>query len=382
LSTPRNEVLIGDATAQLRQRVPSNSVDCVITSPPYFLLRDYGASSQIGLEPRVEDWVQALALVFREIARVLKPSGSLWLNLGDSYSRHSKYGAPEKSLLLAPERLLLRLSADGWIVRNKAVWAKANPMPTSVSDRLNTTYDNVYFLVRSPRYFFDLDSIRVPHVSTGARRASSAPSSPPSWAGPLAGTQGGLRRARPKGQPGHYLGKNPGDVWRLPTQPYRGAHFATFPEKLVELPLLAGCPERICLVCGIPWRARSQVVGPHQRTAGRSGLIRRYPHRWQTVRKPGDLIPQCKCEGPWKPGLVLDPFFGTGTVAVVAKRLARDWLGIELNPDYARLAQERIEKADSASSVSCGLKTASRREMAGRISTEEVVPVTTGSERP
>ena len=341
----RNGVLVGDATEQLC-RLPSASIDCVITSPPYFQLRNYGVAGQIGLEPTVEQWVHELRAVFDEVARVLKPSGSLWLNLGDSYSRGHSYGAAPKSLLLAPERLLLALAADGWIVRNKTIWAKSNPMPSSVTDRLNTTYDVVYFLVRSPRYFFDLDAIREPHRSKGTRSTRTASSSPPAWAGPLAGTQGGLARARADGLPGHRLGKNPGDVWRLPASSYRGAHFATFPEALVQRPLLATCPERVCTRCSQAWRRAPGEIWRlgSPAASGRDRYVRRYPSRWQTLRTLGQMVP-CPCGAPALPGVVLDPFFGSGTVGVVAERLGRDWIGIELNPAYAELARSRLRHA-------------------------------------
>src|SRR5664280_1660794 len=204
MTTPRNTILIGDTLEQLR-RLPDSSVDCVITSPPYFLLRDYGVKGQIGLEATVDEWVAKLRAVFAEVARVLTLTGSIWIDLGDSYSRHPRYGAAAKSLLLAPERLLLALAADGWIVRNKIVWSKTNPMPSSVGDRFNTTYDSVYFLVRSPRYFFDLDSVRVPHPSGGSRSPKPAANKRPDWAGPLAGSNSGLHRARLAGIPGHHL---------------------------------------------------------------------------------------------------------------------------------------------------------------------------------
>ena len=282
---PRRQILLGDAAHQL-QRLPPGSVDCVITSPPYYMLRNYGVENQIGLEPHVDRWVDELRLVCGEMARVLKLSGSLWLNLGDSFSRHAKFGAPPKGLLAAPERLLLALMRDGWICRGKVIWSKPNPMPSSVTDRLNMTYEVVYHLVRSPRYYFNLDAIREAHRSRGNRTARLPLGKAPAWAGPLAGSQDGLRKARPDGVPGHALGKNPGDVWNIPTRGFRGAHFATFPEALVVRPLLATC-------------------------------------------RPG--------------GVVLDPFFGSGTVGVVAERLGRDWIGIELNSGYAELAMSRIE---------------------------------------
>ncbi len=337
---PRNTILLGDATRRLAQ-LPTASVDCVITSPPYYQLRDYGAVGQIGLEDTVEDWVEQLRSVCGELARVLKPTGSLWLNLGDSYSRHARYGASPKSLLAAPERMLLALMHDGWIVRNKVVWAKTNPMPSSVSDRLSLTYEVVYFLVRSPRYFFDLDAIREPHRSEGSRSARRRPDEP-TWAGPLAATRGGLARARATGQPGHLLGKNPGDVWPIATRGFRGAHFATFPPALVERPLLATCPGAICTACARPWRRRVTVrrLGEIAPTPP-DRYVLRYPKRWRTVREVGELVP-CGCGAPTRPGIVLDPFFGTGTVGLGARQHGRDWLGIELNPAYVAMAWDRL----------------------------------------
>ena len=146
---PRNQVLTGDAATRL-QKLPAASVDCVVTSPPYYALRDYAADGQLGLESNVDEWVAGFGAVCREVARVLKPSGAFWLNLGDSFSRHQKFGAAPKALLLAPERLLLALVADGWMARNKVVWSKTNAMPSSVRDRLTLTWEVLYLLVRSP----------------------------------------------------------------------------------------------------------------------------------------------------------------------------------------------------------------------------------------
>lgn len=315
----RNRLLIGD----VRERstaIPDSSVDCIITSPPYFQLRDYGVSGQIGLEDNVDGWADELLLVLRGLARVLKPSGSLWLNLGDSYSRHERFGAPAKGLLLGPERVLLGLTADGWIVRNKVIWAKTNPLPHSVADRLTNKYEVVYFLTRSPRYFFDLDAIRQRHDTRHAPHYARTwpPLSvlPPGWSH-KGSPNGGLNALKARGLSGHPLGKNPGDVWTLATGSYRGAHFATFPPALVERPLLATCPERVCSRCGVPFRCRSAK----------------------------GLQPECDCRASSRPGLVLDPFFGAGTVGLVAEQHGRDWLGIELNPVYAQLALTRIEDA-------------------------------------
>lgn len=347
--TPRNTILIGDATEQLRT-LATGSIDCAIFSPPYYQLRNYNREArQIGLEATITGWVEHLRAVMAEVARVLTPTGSAWLDLGDSYSRDPRYGAPAKGLLLAPERLLLALSDDGWIVRNKVIWAKSNPMPSSVADRLTTTYDVVYFLVRQAKgYFFDLDAIRVEHTTTSLRTAKEITDSKrPEWAGPLAGSNSGLSRARPGGIPGHLLGKNPGDVWRLPSSHYRGAHFATFPEALIARPLLATCPLRVCTACGAPWRhgpGRTFILGKRLQ-AGHDPHVRRYPDRWQVLRQPGPIAPACSCDAPGRAGLVLDPFFGTGTTGVVAERHGRDWLGIELSADYAELAWQRLRKS-------------------------------------
>jgi site-specific DNA-methyltransferase (adenine-specific) len=341
-SLPRNAILVGDALERLRG-LPTASVQCAVTSPPYYQLRNYGVEGQLGLEPTVTEWVVKLRAVFAEVARILKPSGALWLNLGDAYSRHVRYGAPAKSLLLAPERLVLALTGDGWLLRNKVVWAKPNAMPHSVTDRLNTTHDFVYLLVRSPQYYFDLHAIREPHRSRRARSAS-APACPPDGLGPLADPNNGLARIRPDGLPGHPLGKNPGDVWTIPTRGFKGAHFATFPPELVRRPLLATCPARICVACGAPWKTRAteRRVGRVLRIR-RDDYVHRYPSRYEVLRDRVRLVPGCDCDTATRPGIVLDPFFGAGTVGLVAEQLGREWVGIEINPDYARLAQQRIE---------------------------------------
>lgn len=334
---PRNTILCGDAAEQLAT-LPPASIDCVVTSPPYFQLRDYGMSRQLGFEPDIHGWVAGLEAIFTELARVLKPTGGLWLNLGDSFSRHRRYGAPPKSLLLAPERLLLALAETGWLVRNKVIWAKPNPMPSSVGDRLTLTYEVVYFLVRNQRYFFDLDAIRQPHRSSRSRRSGADAPDRPGWLGPLAGSRRGLHQTI-----GHELGKNPGDVWRIATHGYRGAHFATFPEALVRPPILATCPEVICIRCEQPWRRRvyARRIGQVRSAGPRDRLVNRTGGRWETIRRVGGLVP-CGCAAPTRPGVVLDPFFGTGTVGIVACELGRDWVGIELSPVYVRMAEDRL----------------------------------------
>jgi hypothetical protein len=156
---------------------------------------------------------------------------------------------------------------------------------------------------------------------------ATVPGKRAAWAGPLAGDQSGLARLKHRGIPGHPLGKNPGDVWTLSTSTFRGGHHATFPETLVERPLLATCPQRVCIACGRAWQ-RAQVI----RAVGYLAVS-------------GELQPACECGAGWQPGIVLDPFVGSGTTAVAAQRLGRDWLGIELNPDFAAVADGRIAAA-------------------------------------
>jgi len=315
---PQRDIILGDALTVLRQ-LPTASVDVVLTSPAYFRLRNYQTDGQLGMEATISEWVDHLVAVCDELARVLKNSGSLWLNLGDSYSRHARFGALPKSLLLGPERLLIALADRGWIVRNKVVWRKPNPMPSSVRDRLNTTWEPMFLLVRSSRPFFDLDVIREPlltnrpPIKTSPVGLKFAGGKHPTWAGPLAGSNDGLLKARAEGRSGHPLGKNPGDAWTVATANFAGQHFATFPAALIERPLKATCPERVCVSCGSPW-----------------------------LRTDQRLRPDCRCKAAWRPGVVLDPFMGAGTTAIVAERLGRDWLGIELNPDYRDLALDRI----------------------------------------
>ena len=254
-----------------------------------------------------------LVAVCDEIDRVLKPTGSFWLNLGDSFSRHPRFGAPPKSLLLAPERLLMALVNRGWIVRNKVVWAKPNPMPASVSDRLNTTWEPIFLLVHSDRPYFDLDSIRKPHRSTrppsksDARRLKYSGAKRPSWAGPLAGSNDGLLKARAEGRSGHPLGRNPGDVWLISTAKFPGQHFATFPTALIERPLKATCPGT-CLWClwtpmdSLPDVAprlfvqSPMVAGPCARSI--SGLGDDCPRRPTTAQRLARHRTQPRIRGP------------------------------------------------------------------------------------
>jgi len=312
--TPKNTILVGDARKVLAD-LPPRSFDAVLTSPPYFRLRDYEVTGQLGQEPTITEWVESLRGVCRQLARVLTLDSSLWLNVNDTFSHSARSGSPRKSLLLGPERLLLALATDGWLPRGKIVWAKTNPMPESVSDRLARTWEPLYHLTRSPEAYFDLHAVRTAHQErTRVARPNRR----------YGGKHGGLAQ----GRYGHRLGKNPGDCWRLPKGGFRGQHFAVFPEALAERPICATVPERVCLTCGQPWRRRYR------------------PSSSGAVAVPGTLYPACNCR-PLRSrvGRVLDPFCGVGTTCLVAGRLDRDYLGIELNPHFARLARERLRRS-------------------------------------
>jgi site-specific DNA-methyltransferase (adenine-specific) len=321
---PRNTILTGDAREVLADLLPE-SVDCCVTSPPYAnKLRDYGRPGQLGREPNVAAYVENLRGVLRLVRRVLKNDGSLWLNLGDTYSKHASQGAPRGSLFLAPQRLALALSADGWIVRNVVIWQKPNPLPQSARDRLSPTHEVVIFATKQREYFFDLDAIRVPHRSVRRARASAK-----ELARLYQGGNNGLGKLKAAGRVGNVRGKNPGDLWTVPTASDRSGHQATFPEALTEGPILATCPERICEQCDSAWTRPTRIV------SRRTNEGRRHTREVGALRR-------CDCFAPSRPGVVLDPFMGTGTTAVVAERLDRDWLGVELNAAYARQARARV----------------------------------------
>ena len=330
----RAQILLGDAAAVMAS-LPASSVDTVVTSPPYLLLRNYQVDGQLGAEGTVTEWVVALRKVAREAARILVPTGTLWLNLGDTYSLHARQGAARKSLLLGPERVAQALVEDGWTLRNKIVWAKPSTTPSSVRDRLSTKHEVIYLFARQSQYFFDLDAIRVPHKSKPGkpRDTTSLIERRPGYLGPNSDADRGLAAMHAAGIVGHPLGANPGDVWTIGVSRYRGAHFATYPTSLVERMLRAGCPERRCQLC------RKPFVHPLRRVGT------------QAERMP--LVPTCQHrDGPSEPGIVLDPFMGSGTTAVVAEQLHRDWLGIELNPEFIRLAERRIADAQRTADTS------------------------------
>jgi DNA modification methylase len=384
-------IIEGDCRTRLTE-LPAGSVQTCVTSPPYFGLRDYGHDGQIGLEPTPDEFVTALVGVFREVRRVLRDDGTVWLNLGDSYNNravnrpsshqaglgfesdhlgtswrdHAANGRArmsisdgdlkEKDLLGIPWLVAFALRADGWYLRSDIIWAKPNPMPESVTDRPTKAHEYLFLLSKSPRYWYDADAIRendggLPsgngfvrdHRLTYQNADGTGRGNEDEW------TPGG--------------GRNKRSVWTVATQPYPGAHFATFPPKLIEPCILAGSPERACSVCGAPWtrivertgwpdpeqteddqgrrKASGDVATDTQRRKQLSGAR----HAAFKAANPDRTVgwePSCAHDAPAVPGTVLDPFAGAGTTGMVALRHGRSFIGIELSPEYARQARERI----------------------------------------
>jgi DNA modification methylase len=309
-----NRIFCGDAHKVLRQ-IPSESIDCVVTSPPYWSLRDYGVKGQLGLEPSVEEYIDNLCAVFEEVRRVLKRGGTCWVNIGDAYStRSSKTGnlykhpqpirtaasnaalnfsrphtkLPPKCLVQLPARFALEMISRGWILRSEIIWHKPNCMPSSAKDRFTVDFEKLYFFVKDRRYYFDqqfeplTDKARMmrPLINPSGKRKRVYGDSYIAAINPQT-AEASRKRILTRG-------RNKRCVWRITTRPFRGEHYAVFPEALIETPIKAGCP-----------------VG----------------------------------------GVVLDPFMGSGTTALVARRLHRRFIGIELNKGYIRMAKARLARA-------------------------------------
>jgi site-specific DNA-methyltransferase (adenine-specific) len=309
-------VIEGNALTVLKT-LPSESIDMVMTSPPYWGLRDYGVEGQLGLEPDFRDFVHKLADIFDEVKRILKPEGTCWVNVGDTYlndapvrkgageqwnpetrnagvlkrsaggtrrSAARTAGVKQKSLCNIPARFAIEMTDRGWILRNEIVWHKPNGMPQSVKDRFSVDFEKLFFFTKSRRYYFEQQFEPLSYSSVSRLSQDVA-------------SQAGSRRALCGGYNTNGLtrsignrerGRNKRAVWTIATARYSGAHFAVYPEQLVEIPILAGCP-----------------IG----------------------------------------GVILDPFFGSGTTGVVAARQDRHYIGIELNANYVEIAKGRLAKS-------------------------------------
>lgn len=318
-----DKIYLGDSLTILNG-FKDESIDMIITSPPYWALRDYGEDGQLGLEKTFNDYINRLCDIFDECRRVLKNEGTCWVNLGDTYigspagnkkasgfqqksieksgvnynpqyadpklpqrlrarEQVAKQILPNKSLAQIPSRFAIEMCNRGWILRNEIIWHKPNAMPSSVKDRFSVDFEKLFFFVKDKKYYFEqqlepVKEISIKRAKYGWHGTKLAHGD--NYAG-LKGTEAmGDRYCNPKG-------RNKRSVWSVPTKGFKGAHFATYPEKLIETPILAGCPEN---------------------------------------------------------GIVLDPFMGSGTTAIVSKRLNRNYVGIELNKEYIKIANKRINE--------------------------------------
>lgn len=373
----RNRIICGDSLEVLRT-LPDRSVHCVVTSPPYFRLRDYGYPGQIGLEETVDEYIAKLVEVFREVRRVLRDDGTLWLNLGDSYANDAKWGGQSggkrvkqlhgkdatrdrarsgfqhKQLLMIPHRVAIALQADGWWVRSDIVWSKPNSMPESVQDRPSRSHEYVFLLAKSRYYYYDIDAIREPIAESTKRRYKYG------WKGVAhqqhVGTQRTNNTGRWMGDPvakrrNALKGKNKKSVWVVAPKSYKKAHFATFPPDLITPCILAGCPQRTCSNCGEPYKrvvirefVPQKDVSPERSRARNKMVDNRFagkPRGSLRVKSIG-FRPTCACDAYILPGIVLDPFIGSGTTADVAREWGRAFTGIEAKREYVQLACERL----------------------------------------
>ena len=318
----KHELLLGDVIEVLRT-LPNESVNCCVTSPPYWGLRDYGIKGQLGLEQTPEEYVTKIVAVFREIKRVLRKDGTVWLNLGDSYAHPNTGGngatggrgkstlqssmppinttptkkympksLKPKDLIGIPWRVAFTLQEDGWWLRSEIIWEKPNCLPESVTDRPTKSHEYIFLLTKNKKYYYNHEAIKEPCVNGDH-------TSPRGSKGVRGNLNAGLRKQDAVGKR-QYTGfndryeplekRNKRSVWTISTQPYKAAHFATFPEKLIEPCILAGCAEN---------------------------------------------------------GTVLDPFGGSGTVSRVCEKLGRNSIYIDLNPEYLEMAKNRIREVES-----------------------------------
>jgi len=403
----RGVIYEGDVLEVLRT-LESGSVNTIITSPPYWGLRDYQAEGQIGLEPTLEEYLDRLLNVAAELKRVLRDDGVMFWNHGDSYggsngvgykqtieeknraiggregnvsvkkTRRIKEAVPAKSMVMQNYRLAMRMvDEQGWILRNILVWHKVNHMPSSVRDRFTNAYEPVFFFVKNQKYWSDLDAVRVPHKATSIERAKRGVGSNHKYANlPHYGGGGGINKPRPNikhditvgrmgnfsyddplpSGPLHPLGKNPGDVWSLTMEPLPEAHFAHFPTKLINPMVKFGCPKWICKRCGVP-RSRDTKKGIFVQTGGKRK--KDTPSLSQKQKEEGTGYhlrsttgwSDCGCSAGWQPGTVLDPFMGSGTTALVAAQHGCNFIGIELNPEYIEIAKRRIGNVANTKSL-------------------------------
>jgi len=413
-----HRIIQGDVLEGLRT-IPDGSAHCCATSPPYWGLRNYGVDGQIGLEKTPEEYVKKIVEVFREVKRVLRDDGTLWLNLGDCYANSggqgdqridktgksaavgvqpkptSRCGLKPKDMIGIPWRVAFALQADGWYLRSDIIWNKPNPMPESVTDRPTKSHEYIFLLTKNARYFYDQDAIREPaseikmffrgdekgrsrylnqdeHQSNHEKPKKQDLTGNPTYTGFNERWDKKMARngTNIPGHSGNFkadgtpicdgITRNARTVWTITTQARPEAHFATFPDELPRRCIKAGTSDYgCCPKCGAPYQRIVEATGgmlgkswhPHENDevtgqkapdGGLSKSYRRESKGWQ---------PGCKCDaGEPVPCVVLDPFMGSGTVAVIARELNRSSIGIEINPAYVKIIKKRLQTASQLDS--------------------------------
>jgi len=264
------EIIQGDCLKSLRNLAPK-SVNTCVTSPPYFGLRDYGDEGQLGLEETPEEFVENLVKVFKEVKRVLRDDGTVWLNLGDSFF-------PNKQLGCIPFKVAIALQDDGWYLRQDIIWHKPNPMPESVRDRCTKSHEYIFLLSKSMKYYYDNEAIKEPCTESTKKRMKSG------WGGNehhgyAGGRQNNLSKyiGTKKSQDNALKGRNKRSVWIVTTKPFKGAHFAVFPMDLIEPCVLAGCPEKVCVECDTPY-----INKPNYRYVNKTSSIKNNHGKYKT----------------------------------------------------------------------------------------------------
>lgn len=397
---------------ELLAEIPDESVQTCISSPPYWGLRDYGEDEQLGLEPTPEEYVENIVEVFRQVWRVLRDDGTLWLNLGDSYAgsvtgntgrndgdddycartggakhlRHDygaerararvvrNHGLKPKDLVGIPWRVAFALQADGWYLRSDIIWHKPNPMPESVTDRPTKAHEYIFLLTKQPRYYYDAEAIR--EVSTTEAGTAGT------WDGNRDfGLPNGQTRFGKPNLGGSIDGRrNRRSVWTVTTKPFSGAHFAVFPPDLIEPCVVAGSSPIACGECAAPYERIVEkgepLIEQQQASGGDSngeyhGLATKNFESagaqdasatkarilaGMVERKTTGWQPTCNHSDDSGKSVVLDPFSGSGTTGLVALRHGRSYIGLELNPDYAEMSRNRIR--DDAPLLNTGLEVA------------------------
>lgn len=370
-----SRIIQGDALTKLKE-LESESVNCIMTSPPYWALRDYSVEGQLGLEPTFNEYINKLCDIFDECKRVLRKDGTCWVNLGDTYYTKSGSGfnndniskdnsgkginkanelrgrglLPDKCLTMIPFQFAIEMVNRGWILRNTIIWHKRNCMPSSVKDRFTVDFEYIFFFVKSKKYWFETQ--REPHKLVSIKRTKS------SWDGhrePMS-SYAGMNIENMC----HPEGRNKRTVWTINPKPFKEAHFAVYPEELCETPLKAGCPQYVCKKCGYIRTPKMVYTEKPTRTgkgniqlekdkkrgllATQGGTSSSRPDE-SVYRTPQKQIgwDKCKCNAGFEGGVVLDPFFGSGTTGLVALKQQKKFIGIELNPDYIKIAEKRLK---------------------------------------